>query len=470
MIEYNTPPKSVNPGDPTPMKDFKNNFTSGFLGLACACATVVAAPVWASDDRPSILVITVDALRADRLGCYGYDRETSPNIDRLVNNGLLFERSWTPEPLTGPAMCSMVTGLPPHRHAASRNGLRMKSGLDSMPKILARHGWRTGAFVGTWTLKNNLTLLGEHFETYGERLKRRRWFGILNSEATCEDVTDDALDWLENSRRDSPEEPFFLWVHYIEPHAPYRFHEKYSERLGINDDKLRRTDRYDTEIAAVDESIGRLLAGVRESVHAANLIIVFTADHGESLGEHDYWGHGRYLYEPSLRIPLGITWESEIRPRKIATQANLLDLAPTLLDLAGVEVPEDLPGKNWAPTARGGVPVPESLRCFQAHKGAVHGGTHDSDTKRSKGLLWVGVIEGDDKEVLQVNRQYHQIFNLADDPGELENLAPGDSSASDELLACLAEVAEGLGSFDRLAAEKLDDETVEQLRALGYLE
>jgi len=431
---------------------------------------VVAVPVCAAEDRPSILVITVDALRADRVGCYGYERETTPNIDRLVGNGLLFERAWTPEPLTGPAMCSMITGLPPHRHAASRNGLRMQSGLDSLPKILSRKGWQTAAFVGTWTLKNNLTLLGEHFETYGERLNKRRWFGILNSEATCEDVTDDALDWLTDARGGDPEDPFFLWVHYIEPHAPYRFHEQYAERLGINDDKLRRTDRYDTEIAAVDESIGRLLAGVRESVHAGNLIIVFTADHGESLGEHDFWGHGRYLYEPSLRIPLGITWESEIKPGKVASQANLLDLAPTLLDLAGVTVPDDMPGMNWAPTARGGTPNPEVSRCFQAHRGAVHGGTHDSDTKRSKGLLWVGVIEGEEKEVLQVNRQYHQLFNFADDPGELKNLAPGDSRPSEDLLACLAEVAEGLGSFDRLAAEKLDDETVEQLRALGYLE
>ena len=162
----------------------------------------------AAEDPPSIVVITIDALRADRLGCYGYGRETSPNIDALIDSGVRFERAWTPEPLTGPAMCSMVTGLPPHRHAATRNGLRMQAGLDSLPKILARNGWNTAGFVGTWTLKDNLTLLGEHFETFGERLERKRWFGILNSEATCEDVTEDALDWVGTPSRPRLVNPF----------------------------------------------------------------------------------------------------------------------------------------------------------------------------------------------------------------------------------------------------------------------
>ena len=421
--------------------------------------------------RPSVVVITVDALRADHLGSYGYSRPTSPNIDRLMSEGVRFERAWTPEPLTGPAMCSMVTGLEPHEHAATRNGLRMRPGLNSLPKILAENGWRTAAFVGTWTLKDNLTLLGEHFETYGERLERRRWFGILNSEATCDDVTDDALDWLGEERKKGPEKPFFLWVHYIEPHAPYRFHGKYADRLGVNDDRLSKVDRYDTEISVVDESIGRLLAGVRQAVDDNDLLVVLTADHGESLGEHNYWGHGRYLYEPSLRIPLGIVWQGAIPSGTVSSQSTLLDLMPTLLELVGLDVPEDLPGSSWAKTARGGAELDERVSCYQAHRGAVHGDSaRDSDKKRSKGLLWVGVIDGDRKEITKVSRQLIQIYDLAADPGELETLATIDEKPSDALTACLARVAEGLGSLDNLVTQKLDAETVEKLRALGYLE
>jgi arylsulfatase A-like enzyme len=443
------------------------NFTA-FLVAIAAFAPVLSAAV---STRPSIVVITVDALRADRLGSYGYSKATSPNIDRLISQGMRFERAWTPEPLTGPAMCSMVTGLEPHVHAATRNGVRMKPGLNSLPKILAENGWRTAAFVGTWTLKDNLTLLGEHFETYGERLERRRWFGILNSEATCEDVTDDALDWLGEERKKGPEKPFFLWVHYIEPHAPYRFHGEYAQRLGINDDKLTKKDRYDTEIAAVDESIERLLTGVRQAVDDKDLLVVFTADHGESLGEHNYWGHGRYLYEPSLRIPLGIVWKGVIPPGTIHSQATLLDLMPTLLELVGIEAPADLPGASWAASLRGNGDLGERVGCYQAHRGAVHGDSaRDSDKKRSKGLLWVGVIDNDRKEMIKVSRQVIQLYDLEVDPQELDNLAPVDAIPSDDLAACLARVTEGLGSLDKLATEKLDAETVEKLRALGYLE
>jgi len=436
------------------------------------CATVLcSASGEAGSQAPSILVITVDALRADHLGCYRYPKDTSPNIDRLVSQGMRFERAWTPEPLTGPAMCSMVTGLEPHVHAATRNGLRMQPSLDSLPKILAAKGWRTAAFIGTWTLKNNLTLLGEHFETYGERLDRRRWFGMLNSEATCEDVTDDALDWLGEERKKGPQKPFFLWVHYIEPHAPYRFHGEYADRLGINDDKLTKKDRYDTEIAAVDESIARLLAGVRQAVDDKDLLVVFTADHGESLGEHSYWGHGRYLYEPSLRIPLGIVWKGVIPAGTVSSQATLLDLMPTLLELVGIEVPAGLPGASWAQSLRGAGELAERVGCYQAHRGAVHGDSaRDSDKKRSKGLLWVGVIRDDRKEIIKVSRQLIQIYDIASDPGELITLASIDTRPSDELAVCLGRITEGLGSLDKLAVQKFDDETVEQLKALGYLE
>jgi arylsulfatase A-like enzyme len=442
------------------------------MGMLLACAGLVrVVPVGAAEPQPSFVIITVDALRADHLGCYGYGRDTSPNIDRLIAGGLLFERAWTPEPLTGPAMCSMITGLYPHQHGASRNGLRMQEHLNSLPRILAQHGYSTAAIVGTWTLKDNLTLLGQHFETYGERLERRRWLGILNSEATCEDVTDDALEWLEEDRRRKPDHPFLLWVHYIEPHAPYRFHEEYADRLGVNNDKLKKRDRYDTEIAAVDRSVGRLLEGIRGAVDDRELVIVFTADHGESLGEHGYWGHGRNLYEQSLRIPLGLVWKGRIPAGKLASQTTLMDVAPTLLELAGIEAPESLPGRSWAETARAGrAPAAGGISYFQTHRGAVHGGTHDSEKKRSKGLLSVAIMTDGRKEILTLDPQESQLFDLADDPGELHNLAQPQTQPSDGLLAWLAQVSTGLNALDRLETQNLDAETVEQLRALGYLD
>ncbi len=441
--------------------------------VAAVCAALgacAAAPAIAADEKPSVLLITVDALRTDRLSAYGYSRPTSPAIDGLLVQGLRFDEARTVEPLTGPAMCSMITGISPHQHGATRNGLRMQENLESLPRILARNGWRTAGFVGTWTLKNNLTLLGTHFEQYGEVLNRKRWLGLINSEADCDDLTDEALAWADSTRSEGPHTPLFLWVHYIEPHAPYRFHEEYAERLGINERGHTDSDSYDTEIAAVDEAISRLVEGIRKLVPRKDLIIVFAADHGESLGEHGYWGHGRYLYEPSLHVPLGMTWQGEIVPGTTTVQATLLDLAPTLLALVDLDVPAEFEGISWAEAARGG-PLPDGRTlCYQAHKGAVHGGTHDSDKARSGGLLEVGVVSGQTKETYRVRGGKVSVFDLEADPGELVDLAPAGTNPTDALAACLARVSSGLGNLDRLATRKLDEETVEQLRALGYLE
>jgi arylsulfatase A-like enzyme len=449
----------------------KANQSIGVLAFAATLllGSVVAPKNAFSEEPRAVVIVTVDALRADRLSSYGHDRPTSPAIDELLDDGLRFDAARTNEPLTGPALCSMITGLEPHEHGATRNGLRMREGLGSLPKILAGQGWTTAAFVSNWTLKTNLTRLGDHFDQYGEVFTRRRWFGLLNSEATAEDVTDEALDWVGGHAASPTPRPFLLWVHYVEPHAPYRFHTEYAQRLGITDRDPKRSDRYDTEVAAVDRSVGRLIEGVEKVVARDEVIVIFAADHGESLGEHDYWGHGRYLYEPSLRIPMGIRWKGTVEQRVISRQATILDIAPTILDLLGYEVPEDFAGISWADASRGRALPPERVICYQAHKGAVHG-ERDADRKRSKGLLSVGIVEADRKEILRVKNNSHMLFDLTGDPFELDSLVDDNGPASNPLLECLGSVSEGLGALDRLTSKKLDDETIEQLKALGYIE
>jgi len=430
---------------------------------------LAAALTAAAEPPKAIVIVTIDALRADRLSGYGYPRPTSPAVDEIFAAGARFESARTVEPLTAPALCSMITGVEPHKHAATRNGLRMRSGMDSLPKILSGRGWTTAAVVSNWTLKDELSTLGEHFDHYGEVYTRRRWFGLLNPEATGEDVTDEALEWFEKHAAGSSPDPFFLWVHYVEPHAPYRFHREFADALGITDRDPSRSDRYDTEVAAVDRAVDRLLKGIEARVSADEMILIFTADHGESLGEHDYWGHGRYLYEPSLRIPMGIRWKGTVEQLVIEEQATILDIAPTILGLLGEEIPEPFVGMSWAGAITGGEALPERLLCYQAHKGAVLG-EHDDDRKRSKGLLSVGYVEGDSKEILRVKNNTHSLFDLAVDPGELTNLVEANGPPSNRLLECLGSISEGLGALDRLTSKKLDDETIEQLRALGYIE
>ncbi len=440
------------------------------LMLTGVMLTIAAAPAGARAlERPSIVVVTVDALRADRVSAYGYERPTTPSIDRILSRGVRFTAAHTVEPLTAPSLTSMLTSLPPEDHGTTRNGLRMAPGLGSLPKLLAKLGWRTAAFVGNWTLKDNLTGLGEHFEEYEGVFSRRRWFGLFNREATAEDLTDAALEWVRGEQAQRGAAPFFLWVHYVEPHAPYRYHSEEGARLGISEN-AGRSGRYDTEVAAADHQLGRLLDQLHKLVPAERLMVVVGADHGESLGEHGYWGHGRHLYEPTLWIPMGLSWPGHVEARTSDAPALITDLAPTVLGLMGVPVPGAFTGRDWsAPLLGGPAGGSDRLVCVQAHKGAVKL-RHESDRARSQGLLEVGAVRGHLKELYRLEPGAVSRYDLKADPRETHDLAPVGAAPSRDLEVCIGTILEGLGRADELGAGVLDQDSVQRLKSLGYLE
>jgi len=427
---------------------------------------------------PNVLVVTVDTLRADRLSAYGYRRPTTPNLDRLLAQGARFTQARTVEPLTNPSLCSMFTSLYPHEHGATRNGLRLRPDALSAARVLGRRGYRTAAFVGNWTLRNGISGLGDHFQSYDEVFTRKRWLGLFKGEATAEDLTDSALAWLDGHEAnygDNHRKPFLLWVHYVEPHAPYRLQETQAGRLRIGTDSdVSRPDRYDTEVAFADAQIGRLLARFqRDPELAANTLIVFAADHGESLGEHSYWGHGRNLYEPTLRIPLGLVWPGKIRPAVIDAPALNLDVAPTVLGLAGLPVPGAFHGYDWSPVLLRGAEAPrERTMWFQAHKGAVLS-AQEAGSARRKGLLEVAVLTGWRKEIFRVSENRRWTFDLLRDPGEVRSLDPraaSSSAGSAGLQSWMTSVRKGLAASDQVLATHIDAESAARLRALGYAE
>jgi arylsulfatase A-like enzyme len=449
------------------------------LGAAMlATATLVLAlarPSRAASERgqrfPNVLIVTIDTLRPDRLSSYGYRRPTSPNLDRLLASGVRFTQARTVEPLTNPAACSLFTSLYPHEHGATRNGLRLRPGLPSLARTLTRRGFRSAAFVGNWTLKDRISGLGEHFQQYEEAFTRKRWWGVLKGEATAEDLTEDALLWLAEHRK-SHRRPFLLWVHYADPHAPYRLQEEFAGRLGVSTrDGAPRSDRYDTEIAFTDHHVGRLLAAIEGDPRLrADTLVVLASDHGESLGEHSYWGHGRNLFEPGLRIPLGFAWAGKVRPQVIDAPAMILDVAPTVLGLAGLPIPREFRGFDWAPVLRGEAAAPrDRIGWYQAHKGAVLS-VQEGPEARRKGLLEVGLVIGGRKETFRTVERVHRAWNLAGDPQELENLAGRATELSGPLQEWLRKVQQGLAEADRLPPPMVDAEAAEKLRALGYVD
>jgi arylsulfatase A-like enzyme len=423
-----------------------------------------------SPERPNILIITVDALRSDRMSVYGYDRPTSPNLDALMSDGALFTHARTIEPLTNPSLSSMLTSLYPQEHGSTRNGLRIRSGFASLPKAMQAHGYRTVAFVGNWTLKDKLSGLGEHFKEYEEVLTRHRWFGLLRREADAHDVSASAADWIMKHVQSRRGEPFLAWVHYIEPHAPYRLWRDYIEPLGLgSSDRYPPTDRYDTEVAFVDNQIGVLLDRLENLDLMDETLIVFAADHGESLGEHGYWGHGRHLYEPTLRIPMSIIWPGHIKPQTIEAPALIIDIAPTILSLVGEQHPVGFKGYDWSGVFEGDPAPHDRLTHYQAHRGAVIS-RHDSDLARKAGLLAVGIVKNGHKEIYRVENGRRWVFDLANDPLELDSLSAKKENPSEGLQLWMSQLDSALDSFQDLAPEPLDEESIEQLRSLGYVD
>jgi arylsulfatase A-like enzyme len=441
------------------------------LTLVVVIPALLATPQrGAAPTGPHVLLISIDTLRADRMSSYGYERPTSPNLDRLLAGGVRFERARVVEPLTNPSMCSTITSLPPHEHGATRNGLRLFKGLDSLPRTLGAHGYRTVAFVGNWTLRDKLSGLGAHFDHYEEVLNRKRWFGFIRGEATAGDLSDAALSWMVRHIEERPSEPTFMWVHYVEPHAPYKFQEDFAGRLGLDPErKPKPSDRYDTEVAYVDQEIGRLLDELEEIIPSENLLVVFMSDHGESLGEHNYWGHGRNLYEPTLWVPMGLTWKGAVEPRVVSEPSLNTDLAPTVLGLIGVDAPKSFQGFDWTGVLTGENPPERRVTRYQAHKGAVMS-KHESDMARENGLLAIAQIQGERKEIWQINGKSHEVFDLTADSAELVNLAAHNEAPSDNLMGWVREVYAGLTNPGDEAPQELDAESIEKLRALGYLD
>lgn len=441
---------------------------SVLLLLVAPSVSAAEAPA----ERPNILLLCVDTLRSDRLSIYGYERPTSPVIDALLRQGVRFLDARTVEPLTGPASASLITSRFPHEHGATRNGLKMRPGMPSLPKLLAARGYATAAFVGNWSLKDRLTGLAEHFDLYREVFSRKRWFGLFNSEATGEDLTAEVVDWVAEHRREQPGRPYFVWVQYVEPHAPYRHWEEHGAQLGIDSATgVSKSDRYDTEVAFVDRQLGDLLDALFGGTRVPDdTIVLFTSDHGESLGDHDYWGHGNFLYDNSLRIPMGVVWAGRVGAGEvISAPALIIDLVPTVLGLIGLPSSESFLGFDWSTVLVDGAAAPQRATYFQAHRGTVQM-DHTSVEARVDGLLEIGRVVGNRKEVLDLRHGTVRIYDLGRDPGELIDLSSPGAAPSEELLIWRQEVEEGLRGSSDFPPPDLDAESLQRLRALGYLD
>ena len=358
-----------------------------YLAAAAVLLAVVLGQTPAADESdaksPNILFITIDTLRADHLSSYGYHRETSPNIDKLAAGGVRFAQAFLTTSRTGPSHISMFTSRFPQEHGVRLNGYKppKDSKWLALPQVLQRFGYRTAAYVSSYVLSPKMCGIDRWFEEYDYQLGRT--YQGVNSERWAEDVTPKAITWLDAAAKE--DDPFFLWVHYFDPHSNYREHKEYMDLPSTGgenlqaawDDKDRKKNQplYDSEIRYTDEWVGKLLARLDELEIADNTIVVLTADHGESIGEDGKQGHGSWVYTRIVHVPLIVRYPGALPAgRVVEEQVSHVDIAPTLLGLTLDPekldtVPSTFSGQNLADPLREDGEIPERVVRFVSYTG-----------------------------------------------------------------------------------------------------
>ena len=393
--------------------------------------------------RPNVLLISVDTLRADRLGCYG-GRVPTPEMDALARRGARFPVAVAHAPLTAPSHASLLTGLLPPRHGVRDNGaFVLPEGPLTLAQAFAGAGWRTAAFVSGFPLDRRFGF-GRGFERFDDRLPRGQDARRAEHVERRGDATADAfLAWLAGLPTGREAAPWLAFVHFFDPHAPYEAPGDLAARAG---------GAYEGEVAFVDAQVGRLLAALLARGESERTLVLLTSDHGESLGEHGERTHGVFVYDSTLRVPLLVAGPGVSAGATPAAVARGVDVLPTLLDLAGLPAPAGLDGRSLRPALEGR-PLPdapayaESLFCARA-------------------LGWAPLHAWRSATHKLVLAPRVELYDLDRDPAEAVDLAGREAERVAELRRPLeALLARAVAPVSAAA----DPAATERLRALGYL-
>lgn len=414
------------------------------LAIAAALCIVLVGACRRAPSPPDVVLITVDTLRADRVGCYGDREGTTPEIDRLCAESARFDPALSPAPLTLPAHATMMTGLLPPEHGLRNNGaFALAPRFTTIAEVLAARGYATAAFVAALPLERR-TGLDQGFAVYDDQLPPGRGdFGYAERPAGA--IIDRALSWW--GQQDS--RPRFLWVHLFEPHDPYEPPADARARFP--------EDPYRGEVFTADREVGRLFAALRASGDWYPTIVALTSDHGESLGEHGEKTHGLLPYEATLRVPMIVKGAAQA-PRGLQGPATLADLAPTLLALSGTPSTGMRGRSLFDARARGGFEaygeaVAPALDFNWAPLFALRRGTW----KIVSGPEGKGDATGD------------ALYDLAGDPHETRNVAREHPQHLSQLRDALRRLRDALERApDPQASRAVDSDTHERLAALGY--
>ena len=425
-------------------------------GLLTVCVVAALAlclpashPLDAQQQRPNILLITLDTMRADRIGAYGYKLAETPNLDRLAREGVRFADATSQAPLTAPAHAALMTGQYPGRLGIKNNGSTpIPDGTVTLAERLTAAGYRTGAFIGAFVLDRAYGF-GQGFEVFDAAFEDFRQAIKGQVQRPAAQVVDPALAWIKGIPSGSP---FFAWVHLYDAHTPYAAPAPYGAKFK---------DRpYDGEVAYVDAQVGRLLDALSASGAADRTIVVVIGDHGEALGDHGEEDHGIFLYEAVMRIPWIVTVPSWLTRQAagqiVREQVRSIDLMPTLVDLAGLSGGEGLDGASLADVIRGGARRDAPPSYSESWYPQLHFGW-----SRLRALR-VG-------EWKYIDAPRPELYDLRTDPAERKNVIGTRGSVAARMASELDAIEKSFGPAATAAAPQPDPETIARLRSLGYI-
>ena len=418
----------------------------------CLLFLLSAVLVWRSvtapalpNSTPSVVVITIDTLRPDHLGCYGYKQIHTPNLDSLASTGIRFERAFTSVPVTLPSHTVIFTGTyPPLSGMHDFAGNKLASTQPTLASVLKDHGYATGAVIGSAVLDSRFGL-NRGFDFYYDHFdfNRLQESNIDEMERPGNLVADVALDWLSKHYQNR----FFLWMHLYDPHYPYRPPEPYASEY--------KDHPYDGEIAFADEQVGRLLRFLREKNLYDKTLIVVAGDHGESLGEHGEKTHGFFIYNSTLRVPL-IFHLPGGKPATVNNLANLADIVPTVLRILNFEIPPGVQGENLVPLMNAKIQTESRTLYSETFLPRLH-------------FNWSELrgIETDRYHFIDAPKP--ELYDIREDPQETNNLFLKKPAVADELRARLSALIVSYSPGHELAEKTgLDPALMERLKSLGY--
>ncbi|MCK4660663.1 MAG: sulfatase [Phycisphaerae bacterium] len=436
-------------------------------------------------ERPNIVLITVESLRSDHVGCYGYQHDTTPAIDALAAEATLYENAYSTTSWTLTSHACIFTGLYPSAHNVVLPKSRLNDSYRTMAEILVDYGYQTAAVVSGPYLKKAHSL-NQGFQVYDER-------PISPSKVNAhDDVTNDRMEarinhFLDKSR--SKEDPFFLFLYYWDPHYQYippepydtmfvpadakpikkpEFHRYYKLGKQINQAQLEYVKaQYDGEVRCTDGYLERLFDRLRELNLWDNTAIILTADHGEQFFEHGFLGHKYDLHVESLHVPLIVKYPNQEQPRRDSRVVNLVDLFPTVLDLGFCRIPEDTQGLSLIEDGRTWLDPTfyELVSIWYMKRKST--GERWSETEN-----WFAIRAGDYKLVWREVAGETELYDLVNDPQELHPITAGEEARVAQLKeqiqqwrVRMKEVANRGGAPSQAV---LSPEDEERLRSLGY--